>query len=420
MSYNKFDVVKAKKSDEFIDLNDHVLVQMTQRDVDEYRDKCFWICPKCGYRIKYITSLLISGKNYIHEMKCPDEIEDSKTFARCKGKMILKRNDDLPFDSIYFNELFARYQDRIVWESMKSFAVDSPDEVYSTLIAAFLKIVLQFARDKSFTSKSDKWFSSFFWRSVQNKIADLQKTNTYNKRCPTVKCALCGQGVGQITARHLSLPGHEKILERIIINHGKFSLESSGEIECYNSYANRDSVISERCLLIGSREFNKKSKMEKKRMFDAECLDMYSKMFPNALFKNNVSSINANLNEDSDTEFLEVSNDSVFGERNVHTDEIEMNSSMSLLSDIIVESIDGELDLFLEASVSNEQLKRIIYDTLLLKSSFVKERENSKVDIMIDGVKKGFTNNLLAMIRSNDECRICMGKSIKKEELSTA
>lgn len=418
MSYQDFDVIKITRDEKLVDYTDYRLVKLTQRDVDEYRSECYWQCPDCGYKIPYKHSLLITGKYYIHEMRCPDETYSGRSFKECKCKMILIREDDKGFDSVYFNELFARYQERIVWESKKSFAVDSPDEVYSTLTYAFLKIVLQFARDPNFTSKSDKWFSSFFWRSAQNKIADLQKTNTYNKRCPTVKCAICGKNIGQITTRHLSMPGHEVLLEEIFASYGLSVLYDSGEIKYYKGYQNKESKIRNRSIFIGKSIFYRKKDNEKRRIFESECLEFYSRMFPNALFKNNVSSINITVGEDDGTELIELISESIFGEVESPTCGLEIDSSISQLTEITMQELEDELEDFLKVDLGWEELKKIINKVLLTKGTFEDDSENKKIDGIFDEVQVGFTEALLGFIRGNHNCRICMGVSVDDSALA--
>jgi len=408
MTYGDFDVIKIKRDDKLSELGDYQLVKSTQKDVDKYRKECYWVCPECGYRIRYEHSLLMMGKYYVHEMRCPEEITRKKSFKECKCKMTLIRDDEKVFDSVYFNELFARYQNRIVWESRKSYAVDSPDEVYSMLVSSFLKISLQFARDRIFTSSSDKWFSSFFWRSVQNKIADLQKTNTYNKRCPTVRCAMCNKDVGQITTRHLSLPGHEGLLEEILVFQGRVVIIDSGEINYYQG-DNKEKEIRDRSLFIGKKIFYNKKISDQRRAFESECLTFYSKMFPNALFKNNVASINAAISDEGDAEIEEFSNDSVFKAGSDPIADIEIDSSISRLTEVVMKEIDGELDFYIKKGIKPEELKSIISETLITKGSFEDDLDNIKIDSMIVGVNKGFTEELLYFIRTNDNCRICVG-----------
>ena len=144
-----FDTIKIKKNDQLKDFEDYSLIKRAQEDIDRYRMGCYWSCPKCEYVVEYSDSLVVFDSCYIHELKCFNKLKKGKKGIvryECKSKMKLIRPDEKVFDSIYFNELFARYQDRLIWESKKSYAIDSPDEVYCFLAGYFSKIVSQFAR----------------------------------------------------------------------------------------------------------------------------------------------------------------------------------------------------------------------------------------------------------------------------------
>ena len=413
---NDFSVIKIKKNDELIGHKDYDLVKLIQKDVDDYRKDCYWVCTDCGYEIKYRTSLLMMGKFYVHEMRCQREISKGKTTRECKSKMHLHREDKKGFTSYYFDELFSRYQDKIVWESKKSHLIDHSDEVYSVLFSSFLKIVLQFDRNKDLSSKSDKWFSSFFWRSIQNKIADLQKTNTYNKRCPTTKCMLCGEDVGQITIKHLYSPGHDKLFKEMFIIYGERVLDDSGENYYYNFINEGDKKRKKRALHIGKSTFNKKNKIEKKKMFELECLGMYAKMFPMSIFKNRVSSINLKIGEDSETELIDLSNDSVLGLCQSPSNNIEIESSINILTDVIFNNLNDELDEYFKESFNKGKLKEIIREVLLLKRFFLEDSENKKIDSLFKVVKRGFTEKLLEFTRQNRNCRMFDCDGLGKEE----
>ena len=403
-----FSIIRVKKDEELSEYKDYDLVKLIQKDVDKYRNKCYWVCPSCGSKARYRTSLLVMGKFYVHEMKCQKEVPKGKgtKTKECKTKMNLLRDDGKILSSVYFDELFSRYQDKIVWESKKSHLIDHPDEVYSTLSSSFLKIVLQFDRKKNLNVKSDKWFSSFFWISVQNKIADLQKTNTYNKRCPTVRCMLCQKDIGQITIRHLYGAGHDDLFEEMFVRQGDRVLEESGEGSYYDMIDGGVEKERKRALHIGKRKFYRKKKGEQKKIFESECLSLYAKMFPKALFKNRVGSIDGKIKEDSDTELVEVSNDSVFGQSKDPSHDIEIESSMDVLSEIIIHNLDDELDKYLKKSFEKEKLKEIICEALMLKGSFMDDSENKKIDSIIKVVKRGFTEKLLEFTRLNRNCRM--------------
>jgi hypothetical protein len=188
MYFDESDVVKIQKEESLSGFSDLELVRLSQNDIDAYRKRCVWICRSCGFRMPYLDSPLHRGEYDVHSMKCAKMMKKTNrsNYKVCNKFMVLKHLDDISFDSVYFNELFARYQDRLIHESRKSYSIDAPDEIYCFLLGTFTKIVGQFARDLFFQSKSDKWFSSFFWTSIQNRLADLQKTASYLKRTPSL------------------------------------------------------------------------------------------------------------------------------------------------------------------------------------------------------------------------------------------
>ena len=129
--------------------------------------------------------------------------------------MVLNRDDGKDFSSPYFNELYARYQDRIISEANRCKDIECPYEIYGILCGFFMKIAGKFNRNTNMVKTGERWFGSYFWRSIKNKVADIKKTKNYGKRAPGVVCAICNSEVGQITSNHLVLAGHEEIFHQV-------------------------------------------------------------------------------------------------------------------------------------------------------------------------------------------------------------
>jgi hypothetical protein len=326
--------------------------------------------------------------------------------------MTLKRNDNKTFDSIYFEELFARYQDRLVKESLGSHLIDYPDEVYSFLICAFSKIVSQFARENNLSEKSDKWFSSFFWRSIQNKIADLQKTNNYAKRTPLIICEVCGKQVGQINKKHLLQDGHEEIIDDILYKVGRDML-----FENSNSYCENDENYFEFCLNLGKEKFNKMSEKEQKELLESECVNSYLSLYPNSYLRNKIMSINEKVGDEDDTELIDFSTESVYYKQPDFIENLELEDKINGLIDIMMADKDLFNDYF-ETGISNEKKHSIMHDILMKKVMYYNSDEMSDdiVDESVLGVKSGFTNYMLEYMKSSDSCRMFIRNELKPEK----
>jgi hypothetical protein len=416
----KFDCLKIEKKDSFVDLSDLELVRLFQKDVDEYRRTCWWVCPSCGCRVRYLDSLLIRGNYYVHVMRCPqEEVKKRGTvFSLCKSNMNLYHPKGIHLDSVYFNELFARYQDTIIYESKKSWAIDSPDEIYSLLSVAFSKIVAQFARDKKFKSKTDKWFSSFFWSSIKNKIADLQKTKNYLKRTPAIKCMITGKTVGQITSRHLYKEAKEVIVGKIEERLGFRVLEESGEKIYYQG--EKSKLILKRAQFLGKKIYNSYPEKRQKEIFNRECIEIYIKMFPGAIIKNHILSINHVITEGDGGNSSEIgdiidSRSDVLSEEKNTRQDLEMKESIYKIVEITFNALAGNQDLF-GKNLPDEKKEKIIAEVIKKKISYEKEGEVLD-DVVIDmevGIRMGATSRIINFIRENGDCRKIIGLSAKR------
>ena len=415
-----FDFLKIEKKEFLSDLSDLKLVRLFQKEVDEYRKTCWWVCPSCGCRVRYIDSLLLRGEYYVHVMRCPQETVKKRgvTFTLCKKNMNIIHPKGLRLDSVYFNDLFARYQDNLIYESKKSWAIDSPDEIYSMLSVAFSKIVAQFARDKEFKSKSDKWFSSFFWTSVQNKIADLQKTKNYLKRTPAIKCQITGKIIGQITSRHLYKEAREVIVEKIEERIGLQVLEGSGEIVYY--LGEKAQVVQKRSLFLGKKVYSSYSEKGQKEIFDRECIEIYMKMFPGAIIKNHVLSINHPIKEGEDggsSEIGDIVNSDVLSEFKNIREDLETKDLIATIIEVAFKSLGNNQDLF-DKNLSENKKKEIITEVIEKKISYGKE-DDVLDDVVIDfevETRMGVTSHIINFIRKNNECRKIMGLGAKRRK----
>jgi len=370
---NEFDYLKIKKNKDLSNLSDFELVKLSQNDIDESRSKCYWKCPdkNCkGNDILYIHSLLENGVLYIHEKRCPCKKMINKRKIICNKKMILC-GEEKPFDSIYFNELFARYQNYIVRESLNYKNIDSPDEIYCTLISSFFKTVFQFNRDikSTLSNTSEKWFYSFFLTSLKNKLADMQKTKNYNKRNPLTTCLICGKEVNQINGDHLLEPGHEIINKDLI----KKSLSKI------------------------PKEFIKE-----------ECLERYFRTFAYANIKNYVGSIHEKIKseESYQTEIIDFNNKQVLKEETNIIEEIEAKEKAKKIAEILIFTNKNIIDKYFPSISSRKQKIKKISNLLLEEMAC---NENSKK-------KSILIKNFINMIRRNNECRIFLGKQKTKKK----
>jgi len=96
---NSFDFLKLKPKTELQHLSDFHLVKQFQEEIDDYRRECFWECPKCGYTIDYLDSLLFENEEYIHELRCSRQFKRKRklSYVKCNRKMILKNKSKNPF-----------------------------------------------------------------------------------------------------------------------------------------------------------------------------------------------------------------------------------------------------------------------------------------------------------------------------------
>lgn len=394
--------LKVKCSKKLNDYTNEELVKLAQKDIDEYRYSCEWECQECGYVLSYKNSLSLKEQPYIHELKCPNSFLREEKI--CGHKMILTRENGVSLNSIYFNELFARFQSKLMSESKKVRA-ENFEEVYSSLCSNFMKIVAMFARGE-FTQTSIRWFSSFVQTSISNKIVDIHKMLNYNKRSPTVKCALCGKEVGQITAKHLSKEGHSKLFDKIFIDRGKHALSDSGEDFYYDK--NSEDYFK-RCYFLGENYCLQLTKKEKKVFYNEECLKTYNMMFPNSYFKNKIISTNENINSDSDSDFESegLCNDSVFGDYSDDiVDRINIDNIVETFMDLVFENdiyLSG-LDNYFEDIPKGEKIK-IIREILYEKISYKIRSSELDQNYADKGVREGLTVAIFRMLKNSKKCR---------------
>ena len=335
-----FDYLKVKKNKKFKDEKDEDLVKLAQQDMDKYRMECDWSCPSCSKSVPYVDSLIISGESYIHEIRACNLNIECNSSDSCKKKMDLKRNDNKGFQSEAFEELFARYQGWIIHESEKAKAIDSPEEIYGELCAAFSKIVGMFAREGDFSKTSEKWFSSFFYKSIQNKISDIQKTKNYQKRSPLIKCEVCGEYVGKITSKHLLSQGHEEFVKELYIDLGKQVLADSGEIAYYE---HNSSALEKRAIFLGAFSIARKEKREATNLLKLRALTVYFDIYPNAKTKNNLLSTNMPIDEE-ETSTIE----------DTHCESVTTSQNTSAVDEIFIkETVDMLVKIFYEENIRN-------------------------------------------------------------------
>lgn len=387
-----FSVLKIKKNKLFEDYNDDQLVRLAQEDILKFRSNCDWYCDDCGCKVSYSKSLKDNQTNYVHDLKCEP----------CSKKMILRERNKKEFHSAHFNEIFARYQDMIIQHSVKSGKyIDSPDEVYSFLCSAFLKIVAMFDLDSSLKKTSEKWFSSFVWKSLRNKLFDLKKTNSYHKRTPLVQCHVCRERLGQITVKHLLEEGHEVILEKILFDYGVNAMKDSGEYQYYDCYSDE---YHDRCLYVGAMAYASMEKKERKQAFEKDCIRVYNAMFPDSYFRNSIVSINTPIDEDSGADIEDFNNDSVLGRNYNVADDLNLKGMIDNLVSIFYKGENYKvLNKFFNEDLTKEEKKQVISSIVYDKSNFSKI-SNSELDETFDYVKPGLSSEIFRLIKQNKDC----------------
>ena len=320
--------------------------------------------------------------------------------------MILKNDGGKKLDSIYFNELFFRYKDKMMSESRNYANIDSYEEIYSSLISLFIKVVGVFAREEKWEKTGNKWFSSFFWRAVKNKIIDIRKMRNYSKRSPSVTCAICGKDIGQITAKHLMKEGHEEIFDKMILDYGKSILIDSGES---NYYVN-DNDYCKRAKFIGMTAYEKMDVKEKRDFYNSESLKVYYSLYPQSYFKNIVLSTNQSINDEDSSDIEDMDNLSVTeGCNNDYENIIGRLSTSDTVNSLVSVMIRNRQNINLLNNFFNEDIEdalkvKIIKQVLFDKISYVKLK-NVDSDDNYGEVKKGFTSALLKIVKTNEECR---------------
>lgn len=358
-------------------LSDEELVEVSQKDIDDYRNSCYWECPECGHCVDYSDMLNIKGKEYIHESRCINNIVNPKNrnIKICNSNMILKNKDNRKLDSKAFDVLYERYLSKIKNESFNQRNADTYEEVYSILSSVFPKIVCMFARN-GMKKTSDKWFSSFFWRSIKNRIIDIKKTNSYTKRTPNVICECCGESVGAINVPHLMGDGHENVLNEMFRIHGHTVMVESGEI---NYYDQKD--IDSRAISIGKKLFEKTN--DKKKFYENYCYKAYYSLYPNSYFKNKIMSTNTRIREDGEGEGTEVgdfNNENVLGDKAIYSDFISRLDTDVLIRKIantILEKNNKRISNFFNDKANEEDKRCTIENILSSQISYIGNRSRN-------------------------------------------
>lgn len=418
IQYSTFDYLKIKRNKDFKDIKDEDLVKQAQIDMDSYRNECFWSCPKCSKSVSYTDSLSCLNEKYIHEVRACNLNVKCDILTSCKKKMDLKNKNDVQFSSAAFDEIFARYQGRIVHESEKAKIIDAPEEIYGELCSSFSKIVGMFARSGDFSKTSERWFSSFFYKSIQNKISDIQKTKNYKKRSPLIKCEVCGEYIGKITSKHLMSNGHEMFVKKLYMDIGSQILFDSGE---YYYYKENSEEVENRCMVLGAIYLAKKDRKEITEILRSKILSIYFKLYPNTQVKNNILSTNIPIDEDESVTLEDTNCESVtlVGETGM-IDDIFMQETVDMLVDIFYERNEKNYysinKMFKEEDISLIKRKAIIKE-IIFDKIFYSSLKNSELDrSYFTYVKDGFTSKVLKTIKGDECCRMELSRSFKKNE----
>ena len=269
-------------------------------------------------------------------------------------------------------------------------------QIYSYIISAFSKIVAQFNRNGNMKKVSNKWFSSFLWISINNKIADLVKTNNYNKRSPLIECAICKKQVTHITKKHLMEPGHEEIHNMVYRNRGMVLLGDNDR--SVNEYIEK------------GRSFYENFKSRKiKAIFEEEALSVYNESHD---VRNKVLSLNvivSKQNKDTSDEWIDFCVDDVFCNNVDLIDEINFKDKIKNISEEIVLYGENEY-LFIDFFGENyDELKLIntISDIVEFKINCYSDNNgisNEEIDTIFN-VPSGFSYIILDKISKNKYCK---------------
>jgi hypothetical protein len=278
--------------------------------------------------------------------------------------------------------------------------IDSVDEIYSFVAVQFFKIISQFAR-RDMEETSDKWFSSFLWKAVQNRIFDLNKTNNYLKRSAGETCAICGSKMVTINKKHLMQPGHKRLKKEIFVCHGMSLAEST-------------SLSDEEYLNIGRRSYRKSTAEMREKITKDNCVQAYIKLFPRSAVKNGVMSfkdLSGDEESDSNVEDMFSDEDSVFGDKKDDSmmDKFYFNDAVYEIADSLIRDhktiVKG---LFIE-DVEPENRKKILREIIALKSeNLFTDEENPVVDKYFKEVRDGATEKIFQTIRHDRKYRILL------------
>lgn len=401
---SNFDIVNIKKNKDMSGVSNEDLAYMAQQDLDEYRMECDWMCQNCKKTISYEESLEICGKKYIHSMKCNNIIVDELSLKKikCRREMFLVHNENLDFNSLYFDELFARHVDIIKSEAMNHKNIDAAQDLFSLMMDSFIKVVGNFGRNKDnddFTKTSKNWFTTFLRTSLHNRAYDADKTVNYQRRNPGITCAICGKKVGgKITSKHLLSEGHEVIWEKIFMELAENTMRDTGEISLWdkNSIDYRD-----RCISIGETIIGQMSTKKKKDFLMKESIRSYAEMFPGHPVRSQMLSTNTSISDDSDIEFGDIQIDKSDSGHEALVDNLKMLEYVAIIIDsLFPDKIDSDISNFFENDISEDRKKDIIAEILREKISYG-DVSNTDLDKEIDGARPGLTDKLIKIIKNN-------------------
>jgi len=406
-------VGEKERKKEFSDMSDEELALLARYDIDKYRSQCFWECPKCGYIITYIDSLLAEKELYVHDMICKNYVKRKSSGKFCHSKMILNKKDGIKFYSPYFDAIFHRVSSQILSEAKIANISESKEEIYSALLSTFTKVVGMFARNEKYEKISDKWFRSYTVRAMRNKISDIGKMGNYQKRTPLTKCEICGKKVGQIDPNHLLKKGHNIILESVIIKLGRDILKSSGEIIYYND---DEGSIIKRSLFLGGLNYYSRTKTDRTKLFRSESMDIYHSMFPSSYFKNKLMSTNEPVSKDLEGEVENIINlDSVFNGGGDLIEDINLKDLIDIIMKTIFSKSKKILNNYFFGLVSADRKIEIIKE-ILLEKCMCPSIANEELDTRFGVIKKGLTQKIVNSIKKDTECRMLLYETINKPE----
>jgi hypothetical protein len=356
------------------ELTDEQLVLTIQPQYEAYRSGGHWLCD-CGKKIPHYNRYRGVGKVAL-KVKCPACGEKVERFITIGNES---------FDSLEFNELFRRYEEKIRLRCDKFNGIEESGNVSGDMNHRFYISVMTF---------NGLWkFSTYVWNNIKRRFEDFERKNSRACKNNTVLCPLCGRYVGAITRIHLmanksrpkhGYPGHQVLHAKIINDIGINKFALLGEA---------DPTELERRFAWEGNRYSKKQKALIKILIT----DAYRQMFPNfshyPLSVNNVSI--SDVDPDTNIEYVDMLRDK--RHRSFRTGGYYVSSSGKAISD------EEGTTLFVNTEIDQEDVDASLSFTErvcgILHKKFLRNRKRKTFHNSADklGLQK-FLNNIFPLL----------------------